>query len=78
MGRLRFGRGAVDPREQLCLARIKSAFKMNNRQRGRVTCYKEVIQLTRPFGGYKIRDLNHPPENAVSVMGLLTQLIVCP
>src|SRR6202045_1172905 len=52
MGRLRFASSAVDPREQLCLTRIKSAYKMNNIQRGRVTCYKEDIQLTRTFGRY--------------------------
>ena len=40
---------AFDP-TLLCLARIKSAFEMNNIQRGRVTCYMEDIQLLRSFG----------------------------
>jgi hypothetical protein len=34
----------------LCLARIKSAFEMNNIQRAHVTCYMEDILLLRSFG----------------------------
>ena len=34
----------------VCLARIKSSFGMNNIQTGRVTCHKEEIQLWRSFG----------------------------
>jgi cytochrome bd ubiquinol oxidase subunit I len=34
----------------LCLARIKSAFEMNNIQSGHVTCYMEDISLLRSFG----------------------------
>jgi hypothetical protein len=34
----------------VCLARIKSAFEMNNIQRGHVTCYMEDISLLRSFG----------------------------
>jgi hypothetical protein len=34
----------------LCLARIKSAFEMNNIQRAHVTCYMEDISLLRSFG----------------------------
>jgi hypothetical protein len=36
--------------QSLCLARIKSAFEMNNIQRGHVTCYMEDISLLRSFG----------------------------
>jgi hypothetical protein len=36
--------------QQVCLARIKSAFEMNNIKRGRVTCYIDDIQLLRSFG----------------------------
>jgi hypothetical protein len=36
--------------DYLCLARIKSAFEMNNIQRGHVTCYMEDISLLRSFG----------------------------
>jgi hypothetical protein len=34
-------------RRHLCLARIKSAFEMNNIQRGHVTCYMEDISNHR-------------------------------
>jgi nicotinic acid phosphoribosyltransferase len=34
----------------LCLAKIRSAFEINNIQRGRVTCYMDEIRLTWSFG----------------------------
>jgi hypothetical protein len=34
----------------LCLVKIRSAFKINNIQRGRVACYMDEIRLTWSFG----------------------------
>jgi hypothetical protein len=35
----------------LCFARTKSAFEINNMQRGRLTCYTEEVRLSGNLGG---------------------------
>jgi hypothetical protein len=60
----------------LCLARIKSAFEMNNIQRGHLTCYMEDISLLRSFGEGQVAILlilqsarvlaNHSVRNATN------------
>ena len=45
----RDGCGAQKFHPAVCLAKIRSAFKMNNIGRGRVTCCMDVIQLLLRF-----------------------------